>query len=340
MLWLSCAGCGGSTVRPVVENEVTGGCANLDRYVSVGGTAGFNALGKPNFVTGLLATGRVRLYEHGVAVASAITGSPRSHPYSILNAIEAEFTGTGPGEAEVGLVGPNYFTLPASGYPQYFQYQFVNSALNPNAANVDVPSEPPSAIRFTPANIRAWTAWVRAGKSAGIRSMAPIVAPNAAWERGNPIFPPTHGAYYDVNSSFYRLSRFEALSGGAIAFDSPPKFFLSGGSGPGYQAFIEQAIRWGNAHGLRTTVLISPYAGRSGFTQDTQRFVSALVNRDAVPSEWAVDDYENTNPNDASAMGPDTSVDTSTNVALWLASNAPVFAHGVVCHPSGSQSPA
>jgi hypothetical protein len=187
------------------------------------------ALGKPNFVTGLLATGRVRLYEHGVAVASAITGSPRSHPYSILNAIEAEFTGTGPGEAEVGLVGPNYFTLPASGYPQYFQYQFVNSGLNPNAANVDVPSEPPSAIRFTPANIRAWTAWVRAGKSAGIRSMAPIVAPNAAWERGNPIFPPTRGAYYDVNSSFYRLSRFEALSGGAIAFDSPPKFFLSGG---------------------------------------------------------------------------------------------------------------
>ena len=244
----------------------------MDHYVSVGGIAGFNALVKPDFTTALLATGRVRLYEHGVAVASAIANSPASNPYSILNAIEAVFGGTGPGEAELGLVGSNYFTLPAGSYPQYYQYQYVKSGLNPNAANVDVPYEPPSAIKFTPANVRAWKMWVRAGRSAGITSMAPIVAPNIAWERGNPIFPPTRAEYYDLNSSFYRLSRFEASYGGGIAFDSPPKFFLSGGSGPGYQGFIEQAIRWGNAHGVRTTVLVSPYSGRSSFNEDTEKF--------------------------------------------------------------------
>ena len=277
----------------------------------------------------------MRLYEHGVAVASAIADSPPSNPYSILNAIEAVFSGTGRGEAELGLVGSNYFTLPARSYPQYYRYQYVKSGLNPNAANVNVPFKPPSAITFSPANVRAWKMWVRAGKSAGIATMAPIVAPNAKWERGDPLFPPTRGEYYDLNSTFYRLSRFEASYGGGIALDSPPRFFLTGGSGPGYQGFIEQTIRWGNAHGMRTTVLVSPYSGRGSFTEDTERFVRTLTSHNAVPSEWAVDDYENTNANDARAMGPDTVVNTSTNVALWLASNAPVYAHGIVCYPNG-----
>ena len=86
---------------------------------------------------------------------------------------------------------------------------------------------------------------------------------------------------------------------------------------------------------MRTTVLVSPYSGRDGFTEDTEKFVKTLTNNDAVPSEWAVDDYENTNANDANAMGPDTAVDTTANVALWLASNAPVYVNGIVCYPNG-----
>jgi hypothetical protein len=332
---LAFAGCSGRVDPPAGSTESLDGCAHVGRYVSAGGTAGFNALVKPGFTTALLATDRVRLYEHGVAIASAIADAPPSNPYSILNAIGAVFTGTGPGEAELGLVGSNYFTLPASRYPQYYQYQFVQSGLNPNAANVDVPYKPPSAIRFSPANVRAWKMWVRAGRSAGITSMAPIVGPNAVWQRGNPIFPPTRREYYDLNSAFYRLPRFEASYGRGIALDAPPKFFEAGGSGPGYQGFIEQAIRWGNAHSVRTTVLVSPYSGRDGFTEDTEKFVKTLMINDAVPSEWAVDDYENTNANDANAMGPDTAVDTTANVALWLASNAPVYVNGIVCYPNG-----
>ncbi|HTU80911.1 MAG TPA: hypothetical protein VMF61_02215, partial [Candidatus Acidoferrales bacterium] len=302
----------------------------------------FNTLVKRNFTSELLAAGHVKLYEHGVAVAAAISAAQPSKPYAILDAIERVFAGTSPGEAELGLAGANYFTLPPSRYPQYYRYQYLESGLRPNAANVDVPYMPPSAIRFTPENVRAWKAWTLAGRSAGIESMAPIVAPNLPWEAGNPIFPPTRAAYYDIASPFYRLSRFEATYGGGIAFDAPPKFFLSGGSGAGYQRFIEQAIRWGNGHGLRTTALISPYSGRSDFTADTRTFVGALARHHAVPSEWAVDDYESTDPNDAKAMGPDTVVDTTTNVALWLAENAPIFvrgsendtaAGGLVCRP-------
>jgi hypothetical protein len=322
--WL--ASCAGSQSQPPVTSaSSSAGCSDSGEYVSVGGTGGFNTLVNRDFTAALLATGRVRLYEHAVAIAAAITDSPPSDPYAILNAIENVFSATGPGEAELGLVGWNYFTLPAKSYPGFYQYQYVDSGLNPNAANVDVPYKPPSAIKFSPRNVRAWKRWVQAGRSVGIRSMAPIVAPNAKWKRGSRIFPPTQREYYDLNSSFYDLSRFEALYGRGIAFDSPPHFFLTGGSGPGYQRFIEQAIRWGNANGLRTTVLVSPYFDGPTFSEDTKTFVNILLAHDAVPTEWAVDDYENTDPNDGRAMGPDTRPNTTTGVGLWLAAHAPVY---------------
>jgi hypothetical protein len=302
-----------------------GHCATPSEYVPVGGTAGFDALVKSSFTTALRATGRARLYEHANAVAAAIADSPSSNPYKILNAIERVFDGTGPGEAELGYVGANYFTLPAQSYPEYYQYQYVASGLNPNAANVDVPDRPPWAIELTKRTVRLWKSWVQAGRSAGITSMAPIVAPNAAWKPHSRLFPPTRREYYDFNSAFYALARFEASYGGAIAFDSPPHFFLTGGSGHGYQGFIEQAIRWGNAHGIRTTVLVSPYPNRREFSSDTKTFVSALVDHGATPSEWAVDDYENTDANDARAMGPDTRANTVTNAGLWLALHAPIY---------------
>ncbi len=333
-------GCNGGAETAFISPGTPEACSHLGRYVSVGGTAGFNTLANPGFTRALLATGRVRLYEHGTAVAAAIADSPPSSPYAILNAIENAFTGTGPGEAELGLVGWNYFTLPAKQYPQYYRYQYVKSGLDPDTANVNVPYKPASAIRFNRRNVRAWKLWVQAAKSVGITTMAPIVAPNLAWRRGSPIFPPRRAQYYDLNSSFYELSRFEASYGGGIAFDSPPNFFLTGGSGAGYQRFIEQAIRWGNDRRLRTTVLVSPYLSRRTFTQDTERFVSVLLAHDAVPAEWAVDDYENTNPNDAKAMGPDTRLNTTTEVGLWLAENAPVYAGGTICRsPRAAANP-
>ncbi len=337
---LCISGCNGGPTPPIIATPSA--CSNLGQYVSVGGTAGFNTLVRRNFTNALLATRHVRLYEHASAIAAAIADSPSSNPYAILNAIDTVFAGAGPGEAELGLVGPNYFTLSANRYSQYYQYQFVDSGLNPDAANVNVPYKPASKIRFDRGNVRAWKKWVQAGRSVGIASMAPILAPNLAWKPHNPIFPPTRAEYYDINSAFYKLSRFEALYGGGIALDAPSSFFLAGGSGPGYQRFIEQAIRWGNAHGLRTTMLVSPYLNRSNFADDTKRFVSVLLARDAVPAEWAVDDYENTNPNDADAMGPDTRENTTTQVGLWLATQAPVYVQvrengklgrGIVCRP-------
>jgi hypothetical protein len=187
---------------------------------------------------------------------------------------------------------------------------------------------------------------VDAARVAGIESVAPITGPNDPSE-------PKVGDHVFATNPYYELEREEALYGKAIAFDVPPHFFLSGGSGPGYEKFIVQAIQWGNDHGLRTTVLLSPYPWPTNpdgqletfdqfngntFSQDTRDFVRRLTEDHAVPSEWAVDNYEDTYPNDAHAMVPETVRNTTTEVGLWLARNAPVYvqgvsADGVICPP-------
>ena len=167
---------------------------------------------------------------------------------------------------------------------------------------------------------------------------------------------PKQGNHVFATNPYYALERYEALYGKAIAFDVPPNFFLTGGSGRGYQKFVVQAIQWGNEQGLRTTMLLSPYPWpynskgkpdhfrqftNNTLSSDTQTFVSYLSQQQAIPSEWSVDNYEDPYPHDNPAVAPETVANTTTAVGLWLATNAPVYVNGphnqgVVCGPRAS----
>jgi len=312
-------------------------CSDLGEYIFVGGTAGFDALRDGDQFEKLLKTGHVGLYEHGNAISAA------AQVPGLLEEIEQVFSGTGPGEAELGQVGWNYFTLPPS--YGYYQAQYLENGLYPSEANVNTPSDSAAPGQLEE-DLKRWREYVDAAGTVGIESVAPVVGPNDPNE-------PRLGEQVFATNPFYALERGEALYGKAIAFDVPPHFFLTGGSGPGYEKFIVQAIQWGNAHGLRTTVLLSPYpwptnaegrletfrqfAGNT-FSRDTRDFVRRLTEEHAVPSEWAVDNYEDTYPHDAPAMVPETVRNTTTAVGLWLARNAPVYARGdntegVICVP-------
>jgi hypothetical protein len=323
--------------NPAGDSDKYRACSNLGKYIFVGGTAGFDALRDGDQFKELLRTGHVALYEHANAIDAA------ENPPSILQGIERVFSGTGPGEAELGQVGWNYFTLPPS--YGYYQAQFIQNGLNPSEANVNTPSDSaaPGQLRE---DEEQWKEYVDAARTVGIESVAPVVGPNDPSE-------PKLGENVFATNPFYALERYEALYGKAIAFDVPPNFFLTGGSGPGYEKFIVQAIQWGNVHGLRTTMLLSPYpwptnaAGQletfneftgNTFSRDTREFVRRLLKERAVPSEWAVDNYEDTYPNDAPAMVPETTRNTTTHLGLWLARHAPVYARGenaqgVICVP-------
>ena len=285
----------------------------------------------------LLQTSHVGLYEHATAVAAA-EGIPDA-----IREIEDAFAGTGGGQVELGQVGWNYFTLPAS--DGYYKDVYPGHGLHPAEANVNTPQDwaPRDILKKT---VKVWREYVDAARTAGIETVAPIAGPNAAFE-------PKLGDNVFANNPFYALERDQALYGKAIAFDVPPNFFLTGGSGPGYQKFIVQAIQWGNEHGLRTTVLLSPYPWPTNaqgqpvyfrqytgntFSSDTEKFVKILTEANAVPSEWAVDNYEDPYPEDAPAMVPETVANTTTAVGLWLARNAPVYVSGTVCFSGVSSS--
>jgi hypothetical protein len=329
--------------HPAADSGENTPCTNLGVYIFVGGTGGFDGLENGDQFTELLENGHVGLYEHANAVVAA------EHPPSIIQAIESVFAGTGPGQAELGQVGANYFTLPPS--YGYYQAVYIQNGLHPSEANVDTPSDaaPPGQLQK---DLKLWREYVDAARTVGIETVAPIVGPNNPNE-------PKLGDHVFATNPYYALERGEALYGKAIAFDVPPNFFLSGGSGPGYQKFIVQAIQWGNEHGLRTTMLLSPYpwpANSRGkpdtfrqftdntFSSDTRRFVRRLSHQQATPSEWSVDNYEDTHPHDTPAVVPETVRNNTTAVGLWLARNAPVYVNaphnqGEICRPLASSDP-
>ena len=315
-------------------------CANLGVYIFVGGTGGFDGLANGDEFTGLLQTGHVGLYEHNSAVVAA------EHPPSIIRSIESVFAGTGPGQAELGQVGANYFTLPPS--YGYYQAVYIQNGLHPSEANIDTPSDtaPPAQLKK---DLKLWREYVDAARTAGIETVAPIVGPNDRNE-------PKLGDHVFATNPYYALERAEALYGKAMAFDVPPNFFLTGGSGPGYQKFIVQALQWGNEHGLRTTMLLSPYPWPTNskgkpdtfrefttntFSSDTQTFVNYLSQQEAIPSEWSVDNYEEPYAHDTASVEPETVTNTTTAVGLWVAQNAPVYVTGrdVICSPSDGSEP-
>ena len=326
--------------KPAVASGGNTACANLGVYIFVGGTGGFDGLENGDQFTELLQTGHVGLYEHANAVVAA------EHPPSIIQAIESVFTGTGPGQAELGQVGANYFTLPPS--YGYYQAVYIQNGLHPSEANVNTPSDtsPPGQLQK---DLKLWREYVDAARTVGIETVAPVVGPNDPNE-------PKLGDHVFATNPYYALERGEALYGKAIAFDVPPNFFLTGGSGPGYRKFIVQAIQWGNEHGLRTAMLLSPYPWPTNskgkpdtfrqftnntFSSDTRRFVHRLSQQQAIPSEWSVDNYEDPYPHDTPAVVPETVRNTTTAVGLWLATNAPVYVNrphnqGVICGPPTS----
>jgi len=320
--------------NPAVDSGGNTPCANLSVYIFVGGTGGFDGLENGDHFTQLLQSGHVGLYEHANAVVAA------EHPPSIIQAIESVFTGTGPGQAELGQVGADYFTLPPS--YGYYQAVYIQNGLQPSEANVDTPSDRARRGQLQK-DLQLWRGYLDAARTVGIETVAPIVGPNDPKE-------PKLGDHVFATNPYYALERGEALYGKAIAFDVPPHFFLTGGSGPGYQKFIVQAIQWGNQHGLRTTMLLSPYPWPTNtkgkpdtfreftnntFSSDTQKFVSQLSQQRAIPSEWSVDNYEDPYPHDSPAVVPETVENTTTAVGLWLTANAPVYVNGnnqgVIC---------
>jgi len=139
-------------------------------------TGGFDGLENGDQFTELLQTGHVGLYEHNNAIVAA------EHPPSILQAIESVFTGTGPGQAELGQVGANYFTLPPS--YGYYQAVYIQNGLHPTEANVNTPSDSVPPKQLQKALKLCGSTWTRPELPVSqplLRSRAPMAGTNQNW---------------------------------------------------------------------------------------------------------------------------------------------------------------
>src|SRR5580658_9592294 len=163
--------CAPSQSDPPRDPVKSHSCSNLGEHIFVGGTAGFDALRDGDQFQELLTTGHVGLYEHANAIYAA-QESP-----GFLGEIEQVFHGTGRGQAELGQVGWNYFTLPPS--YGYYQSLYLQNGLNPTEANVNTPSDSAAPGQLED-DLKQWEEYVDAAKTVGIESVAPVAGPNAA----------------------------------------------------------------------------------------------------------------------------------------------------------------
>ena len=130
------------------------------------------------------------------------------------------------------------------------------------------------------------------------------------------------------SGGYWANMRAIAQYGGGIGIDAPPSYFFA--REEAYRRMTAEMIVWAKAHGLRASFIVAPFAlqpdhaGHSGpsgydpsFVESAKRMVSYLQERNALPTEWVVENYAlDGTEND---VGPDGTSGTLNEVALLLA---------------------
>jgi hypothetical protein len=304
----------------------------VDQQIVLGGLQGFASLDDASNVSQALATGRVGLYMHQSDIFNAVLswGIPNLPTADQLPGVLQTFAAEGgDAENELGWDAANGQDFEARAYA-------LNQSVGYTAdfANVNVGDGSTAGLALEPFTTLDGLAWwdtrVDEARGMGIENVAPIMSPNSMQMVAIPWTSPT-----------WNVLRQEALYGGGITLDSPPSFFYEVGPGwnigNAYQTFTEQETQWGNAEGIRTTWIVSDYGAQSSYLTDAQDLVSRLVQDDAVPAQWTIENYAAYVGADyANAVGSETTPNTQAALALWFAQNAPVTVNGVVTFPSGS----
>jgi hypothetical protein len=265
-------------------------CGSGETDIAVGGTVGFAEMADPNNTTRLRATCRAGLYIHDYIWGRLPNDQARE-------AILKVFHGTGPEVVEIGAT-----THIGQYWNQYYTNRFIRLGVKADQAEVD------GVYRLT---VPEWKLFVDGGRAVGIKVIAPIFSPNGGeWKNA----PFDDAKWDDV--------RTEARYGGGISIDSPPNFFLA--SQPGYQAFVEDELRWARSSGLQATLIISPNTSGTQFEADTIAAIKKLTADHALPTFYVVENYRPlpVAPGYLNAIGSEDNPISINGVALWVADHA------------------
>ncbi len=291
---------------------------------------GYAALAGPVASAALRRSGRIGLYQHANGNA-ALTPRERSALRATWNVKDAA------GEETVAELGGSAVEDP--GYLQFFGGRYppqVNmNALTGSgdgtgsyrsAAGEAVPGHVYGGYTSV-ADLAVMEQQTCGAVRHGARNVAIVMTPNGGDEDLADGF---------ADAAFWANVRAAALFGGGIGLDVPPTYWTLRGAG--YQAQVARMVAWANSSGIRSSLIVSPYAekpdaaGHTGgcgydpaFVQNTGRLAAGLAQAGALPTQWVVENYGAAGPgcgagNDVAAGGSE-SLDAA---ALFLAGSAPV----------------
>lgn len=295
-----------------------------DLQVVVGGINDYQALSsRTNFINGM-STGRLGLYQHWFGVVF-------ENERDLNRDIATTWKYTTPGEIETNLWDPNFFHVGSNasvldGLGISYYSNWLSSGLSATMQNVNF-GDPflmsPAEMAKTVTDFKNLT---DASRAVGIATTAPVYSPNGG------LAPSAIQSGATWMSERFLPIRQMALYGGALTIDAPPSYFFN--QSPAYQGFCEAQIRWAEANHLRTTVILSPDDSGSNFLDDAKRFVRALASANAIPTQWAVENYvaigdyapgDGVYPN---PIGSELKANTVAQVATYLAKTVSVVTYG------------
>ena len=289
------------------------------RYVFIGGTGNnLFALADPAVARALHANGHIGLYQHAVGIGR-LSPAQRSALWAAWGLDEH---GRGDTVGEVGG-GPSPGFLQASGGVAPARVNANDLAVETGNTYTAKAGDARPGTRYVNYVSSGDLARVKADidfyRSKGATGVAMVMSPNGPNRDLDDRFE---------SGSYWANVRAIALHGGGIGIDAPPSYFFA--REEAYRRMVAQMVVWAKAHSLRASFIVSPFAqqpdraGHSGpsgydpsFVESTRRLVAYLRERNALPTEWVVENYAvDGTENDVAADGTSNSLN---EVALLLA---------------------
>ena len=297
------------------------------RIIFIGGTHNFADIASS--VSASIATGKIGLYEHGNGMA-ALTSAQRSAIQATWGATGASLiTGGGTGVGEVGAatasqIAGGYVGFFGGSYPGEVNMNYQNAGAGSGSYTASAPDSAPGRVYgcfMSKSDLATVKSDMSAAVRYGARNIALVSTPNCGTEDIVDLF---------ATSRFWANVRAAVLYGGALALDVPPSYALQRTSG--YVSFIAQMIAWADSVGIRSSLILSPYAveadtkGQSGaqgydpkYLARTQTLIARLRSAGALPTQFIVENYAGTAPADSNYPAGDGVAGSLNEVADFLA---------------------
>ncbi len=290
---------------------------------------GYATLADPAVSAAMLRTGRIGLYQHANGNA-LLTPSQRSALWATWNAKDAKGNWT---VAELGgsaVEDPGYLGFFGGSYPSEVNVNMLTNSGDGTGVYRSVVGEMEPGRMYggytCAADLAVMEQQTCGAVRHGARTVAIVMTPNGGDEDLADGF---------ATAAFWTNVRTAALFGGGISLDVPPTYWVLRGAG--YQAQVAQMVAWANSSGIRSSLIVSPYAEKSdaaghtggcghdpAFVQNIGRLAASLTQAGALPTQWVVEDYGAAGPgcgtgNDVMAGDDSESLNAA---ALFLAGSA------------------